>query len=177
MIGPRVRRGLLVAALLLAAGDAFADSPPMRLELNLLGEPVIYRYGEKQSYFFMTGTGLPKVFEGVPESVHLAERYQIFATTGNAATIVGTAALVGGVWYRLDHKYHRTEKPASWYVVIGGGALSTGGTLLAQASVRLIYQAVNLFNERVQPEKLPEFKMYQTDTGRPEYQVTWSFRP
>ena len=44
-------------------------------------------------------------------------------------------------------------------------------------STRLIFQAVNVFNERVQPEKLPEFRMFQTDAGVRKVQVTWSYRP
>lgn len=177
MIKPWVT-GCLLAALLLAwSGEARAEAPPMRVELNIWGQPVIYRYGIKQDYFFLTGTGLPKAFAGVPEAEYLAKRYQLLATTGNVMSVVGTAAFVGGIWYRLEHSLRRTQKPASWTLVLAGGTLSGAGTVLAASSTRLIYQAVNVFNERVQPEQLPEFRMHETRAGVTEYQVVWSYRP
>jgi hypothetical protein len=177
MLPPRVLGAVLAALLCFAAADARAEAPPMRVELNIFGQPVIYRYGIKQDYFFLTGTGLPRAFQGVPEAEFLARRYQLWSTAGNVTSLVGTAAFVGGIWYRLDHGYRRTQKPASWTLVLVGGTLSAAGTVVAAASTRLIYQAVNVFNERVQPEQLPEFKMFHTGTGATQYQLVWSYRP
>jgi hypothetical protein len=158
----------------IAPPAAFAEGPPITMELNYFGQPVLYRYGEKQSFFFYTGTGLPEIFKGVPEAEYLAGRYQLFATLGHGLSFVGSAAVGAGIYYRLSKEYKRADHPLSWYIILGGGALSAGGTVVAVLSQRLIYQAVNVFNERVQPEMLPEFHMHTADGGQPEYRVLWS---
>lgn len=162
--------------LLAAAPGALAGAPPMTIELNILGQPQVYRYGKKVDYFFVTGWGMADAFKEVPEAHHLAERYEMFTTWGNVASFVGTAAMLGGVWYRLDHEYKFKDHPPSLALWLGGTVVSFGGAFVAASAPRLIYQAVNLFNERVQPEMLPEFDMQMTQ-GAPEYRMTWSYRP
>lgn len=149
----------------------------MTIELNILGQPQVYRYGVKQDYFFLTGWGLADAFKEVPEAHHLAKRYEMFTTWGNVASFAGTAAMVGGVWYRLDHEYKFKDHPPSLALWLGGTLLSFGGAFVAASAPRLIYQAVNIYNERVQPEMMPEFDMQLTQTGEPEYRLTWSYRP
>lgn len=166
-----------MAMLFAAAPGALAEAPPMTIELNIFAQPQVYRYGKKVDYFFLTGWGMADAFKEVPEAHHLAKRYEMFTTWGNAASFVGTAAMLGGVIYRLDHEYKFKEHPPSLALWLGGTVLSLGGGFVAASAPRLIYQAVNVFNERVQPEMLPEFDMQMTQTGAPEYRMTWSYRP
>jgi hypothetical protein len=165
----------VVVATLFFPNSGWAHSPPIIIELNVWGNPILYRDGVEQDYWGLTGTGLPKAFEGVPQAVALAERYQWWVTGGNIASVVGNVMFSAGIWYRLKEGLHRTQRPASWGLVLGGGALAAGGAVSATVSKRLIYQAVNIFNDRYDPQNdpkiAPEFRTQFSDAGHPEGQM------
>lgn len=149
----------------------------MSSEISIFGNPIIYRFGVKQDYFALTGTGLPKAFEGVPEAVALAERYQWWLNGGNVASFAGNVLIVGGVYYRLKEldKPQTTKRTTAWYAIIGGAVLAGGGAFTSQAAKRLIYQAINVFNERYEPGFTPEVRGEYTDTGHPEGQLLLTY--
>ena len=159
------------------ARSAWAHPPPMTTELSIFGNPIIYRFGVKQDYFVLTGTGLPKAFEGVPEAVALAERYQWWLNGGNVASVVGNVLIVGGVYYRLKELDgpEKSNRSAAWYSIIGGAVLAGGGAFASQAAKRLIYQAINVFNDRFEPGFTPEVRGDYTDTGHPEGQFLLTY--
>lgn len=129
--------------------------PVMTAEISIFGNPIIYKYGKRQWYLPPTGTGLSQIFEGVPEAQQLARRYQFWATTGSAASLAGALATSAGYWYRIQHRLPRSEHPGSWAVIATGATMWLGGQFLVAGSKRLIFRAVNVFNDRFEGGSVP----------------------
>ncbi len=172
MVGrhPFCLRLLLAAAGLLfaTAAPVAAHPPPIETSINLWGNPVLFRHGREQEYWSFTGWGLEKAFRGVPEAQALARRYRYWATTANSVSLLGTAMFAGGTWYRLREGTDPGRQPGSWAVIISGGVLAVGGTLVAGQAKRLIYDAVNVFNARFVPAIEPGLRTHVNAEGRLE---------
>ncbi len=166
---------LLLVLALLPAGKVFAWEPPMKVEQSILGNVIVYRDGEQQPYWAMTGYKLDRAFEGSPRAVALAKQYQFWSTVGLASTAVGNALFLGGVYYRLAHEYRRNDHPASWAFVISGGLLSMGGSFINMNSKRLIFQAVNAFNEDYDPQQIPKLRIEAGWEAAPEGRLVLDF--
>jgi hypothetical protein len=135
------------------------------MNLSLLGNPILYREGVEQPYWFVTGWGLEAAFEGVPEAQALARRYQFWSTTGNAASVVGSTIFIGGSWYRINRGLGRNEHPASWAILATGALVSFGGGFIAQSAKKLIFEAVNVFNASFDPHLQPTIETGLSESG------------
>lgn len=148
-----MRGALLCAALCGACSTSYTPAASPRLSLVVTGgRPEYVRDGEQFPVGFFGG-GLVEATEPVPEAQELAERAQERLTGGFIATLAGSGCLVGSV---VASATQEDRDPTVPLMLLGCGVagLVSGTVFLTKGQLDQM-DAINLYNDRVQAQRMP----------------------